>query len=166
MLALLILFVNEKKGNQLAEVVSSWNIAYVLISTITYSVMFCIFIHNIYNLCLLHLWKRRQCEACRGCKLSVGSLIYFCDWCLSNHLKHAFTKFYIFLITRNKKVDVILIFKSLYNYLICQEKYILFKLTWMHRGMILIWNHFYLISKNCDLLQLWILHYDIDLHIT
>ena len=109
--------------------------------------MFCIFIHNIYNLCLLHLWKRWQCEACRGCELSVGSLIYFCDWCLSNHLKHAFTKFYIFLITRNKKVDVILIFKSLYNYLICQEKYILFKLTWMHRGMILIWNHFLFIFE-------------------
>ena len=86
-----------------------------------------------------------QCATCRGYKLSVGFSIYFCDWCLLNHLKHAFTKFYSFSITRNKKVD--LIFKSLYKYLICQEKYIWFKLTWMHLGILLFWNHFLFIIE-------------------
>ena len=109
--------------------------------------MFCIFIDNVYNHCLIHLWKRRQCAAYRGYELSVGILIYFWDWCLSNHLKHAFTKFYSFSITKNKKVDLILIFKSLYKYLIRQEIYIWLKLTWMHLGMSLIWNHFLFIIE-------------------
>ena len=100
--------------------------------------MFCIFIDNIYNHCLIHLWKRRQCAAYRGYELSVGILIYFWDWCLSNHLKHAFTKFYNFSITRNKLADLILILKSLYKYLICQEKYIC--LNW--HGCIWAWFWF------------------------
>ena len=100
-------------------------------------------------------WKWNSWLTCFG---------LLCDWCLSNHPKHAFTKFYSFPMTSKKKVDLILIYKSQYKYLIYQEIYIWFYLTWMHLGLILIWNHFLMTlicfkSKKCDLLQFWLILY-------